>query len=95
MIEQQADQIVKDTLISALENLGGKCDRLYKLADLSEALNRKLNRTEGDPENECIKENIDKSHHDIVGLFNQVAEKMEEQINLIQANLNYAIEMID
>jgi hypothetical protein len=89
-------QVERQTLIQALERLDYKCIQLRELAGLTEKLNEKLNRTEGNPKGEddrMQKESV--VERNIVELFNLIADKMETQINIIGNNTENSMSMID
>ena len=86
----------RQTLIQAFERLDHKCTQLRELAGLTERLNEKLNRTEGNPK--CEDERMQKEsvvERNIVELFNLIADKMETQINVIGNNTEKSMQMID
>ena len=84
------------TLMQAFDRLAKGCSQLQELAELTEKLNDKLNRTEGLPkvdENESTKEA--ENNMNIVELFNFIAKKMEIHMNAIGTNTESAMSMID
>jgi|TARA_R110000851_G_scaffold145114_4_gene284440 hypothetical protein len=86
----------RQTLIQAFERLDHKCSQLSELAELTERLNEKLNRTEGRsrPEGDvAVKQKED--NRNIVEMFNFIADRMEVQINEIGNNTEKALKMID
>lgn len=86
----------RQTLIQAFERLDHKCAQLREVAELTERLNEKLNRTEG--HTKCDKDRTQKEsvvERNIVELFNFIADKMETQINVIGKNTQRSMEMID
>tara|TARA_R110002124_G_C8529107_1_gene477117 strand:+ start:106 stop:399 length:294 start_codon:yes stop_codon:yes gene_type:complete len=93
----KAEQPVeRQTLIQAFERLDHKCSQLRELAELTEKLNEKLNRTEGHlkcEDDSSVKQMED--NRNIVELFNLIADKMEVQINAIGNNTENAMRMID
>ena len=86
----------RQTLTQALERLYHKCDQLAEVARLTEKLNDKLNRTEGQPKyEEDIRKGESYNERNIVELFNLIADKMDIQINVILSNTEYAMSMIE
>lgn len=85
----------KPTLIHAYERLQQKCTQLRQLADLTERLNQKLNRTEEDPKDDEKGKEEGLAKLNIVELFNLIADKMGVQINEIGRNTELSIQMID
>ena len=93
-LEEQVEE--RQTLIQAFERLELRCSQLSELAGLTERLNEKLNRTEGDPK--CEDEpsvNHKQQNRNIVELFNLIADEMGVQINAIGNNTEAAMRMID
>jgi hypothetical protein len=90
-------QVKQGTLMQAFERLENKCLQLSEVANLTERLNEKLNRTEGNSKCEDVKgiENSSLVERNIVELFNLIAEKMETQINVIGNNTDKSMQMID
>ena len=93
----KAEQLVeRQTLIQAFERLDYKCNQLRELAELTERLNEKLNRTEGHPRcEEGASLTMEEDSRNIVELFNLIADKMEVQIHVIGNNTEKAMRMID
>ena len=86
----------RQTLIQAFERLDHKCTQLREVAELTERLNEKLNRTEGHPK--CVDDMAKKEiavEMNIVELFNLIADKMETQINVIGNNTERSMQMIE
>mgnify|MGYP003652500537 CR=1 FL=1 len=96
-MEVKAEVKESQTLMNALDALSFRLGQLRNLNELTNTLNSKLNRTEGDPicEKEDYKETSIKHNRNIVELFYLVADKMEEQINIIGINTENSIRMID
>jgi hypothetical protein len=88
----------KSTLMNALGRLTEKTEMLKNVVAMSGQLNRKLKRTE-----ECgIPTNCDKSPEkgpnpplDLVGLFNNIADQLYDQINILGNNIDQSINTIE
>jgi len=88
--------VQKQTLIQAFERLDEKCAQLKEVAIMTEKLNQKLNRTEAHPMCADKKpQNEDIVKRNIVEMFNFIADKMEEQINVIGSNTECSMRMIE
>ena len=91
---QATQEDSRPTLMQVLERLENKCEQLREVAKMTEKLNQKLNRTEGDPKTEKgqLKESNEKN---IVELFDNICDKMDEQINTIGNNTERSMGMIE
>ena len=93
---ETANACVKKSLTNSLGRLQNKADRLSELERLSERLYDKMLRTEDMPkkelENTCEKL---QSKPDIIDMFNNVDDRIENLMNLISNNLDRVIAMID
>ena len=86
----------RKTLMQAFERLDYKCSELRDVADMTERLYEKLNRTEWHPKcNELLTQKEIVVERNIVELFNLIAEKIEVQINVIGNNTEKSMIMID
>lgn len=85
------------TLMQAFERLTQKCSELKDVAQLTERLNRKLNRTDGRPESieASLVQKEPSTEKNIVELFNSIADKMDVQIHVIGNNTELSMRMID
>ncbi len=95
MKDCKVTQQERQTLIQAFERLDQKCVQLREVAGLTERLNEKLNRTEGQPRDEAEKAKEGPVQLNIIELFNLIADKMEVQINVIGNNTELSMQMID
>ena len=91
---QSTHEDLRPTLMQVLERLENKCEQLREVAEMTEKLNQKLNRNEGDskPEKCQLKESNEKN---IVELFDNIGDKMDEQINTIGNNTERSMGMIE
>jgi hypothetical protein len=95
--EKECQATQKDsrpTLMLVLERLENKCEQLREVAEMTEKLNQKLNRNEGDPKPEkCqLKESNEKN---IVELFDNICDRMDEQMITIANNTDRSMGMIE
>ena len=95
--EKECQATQKDprpTLMLVLERLENKCEQLRQVAEMTEKLNQKLNRNEGHPKpDKCqLKESYEKN---IVELFDNICDKMDEQIITIGNNTDRSMGMIE
>ena len=94
--ELRADQpMERKTLINAFERLHTRCNQLEEVANLTERLTAKLNRTEDEPKLMKDQDKEESRRMDIVDLFNSIADEMEVQINRIGGNTEDAINIIE
>ena len=97
MKSHNTEALKKDrTLMDAYERLMGRCVQLSEVSELTERLNRKLNRTE--EMESCIKDEPSTEvafQRNIVELFNSISDKMEMEIKLIVSNTQQSMGMID
>ena len=91
---QTTQEDSRPTLMQVLERLENKCEQLREVAEMTEKLNQKLNRNEGDskPEKCQLKESNEKN---IVELFDNICDKMDEQIITIGHNTERSMGMIE
>ena len=87
------DEVAKRSLMDSYYRLNEKLKRLNQLVQVSNILVDKLERT-------CLIEEKDPDMQkqpllDIIGLFNAVDEKMNACMNVIQTNMEKAIDMIE
>jgi len=86
----------RQTLISVLEKLEFKCSQLSEVAMMTERLNEKLKRTEGQLKcEETMPEKTRAVELNIVELFNAIANKIGIQIDIIGKNTDNSMQMID
>jgi len=85
----------RQTLMQVFERLEQKCMQLREVAGMTEKLNEKLNRTEGQPKCGGDIQKEDVVERNIVELFNLIADEMELQINFIGNNTEKSMKMID
>jgi len=84
------------TLMNALNLLNERCNQLNEIKSMSINLNEKLNRTENHPKGEDrTLVNKDESLKNIVDLFMDVSEELQQHIEIIGFNLNTAINIIE
>jgi hypothetical protein len=83
------------TLMQVLDRLNEKCGQLEEVAGMTERLNEKLNRTEGDPKPEESQTKQKVTQRNIAELFDMVCERMDEQIQVIDNNTDRSIRMIE
>ena len=84
------------TLITALEKLEEINDQLKHLKRLSIKLNEKFNRTEGSLESaELLKKQPDIKRPNLIELFMDLTDDMQESINEIGNNTECVLSMID
>ena len=100
MKSHNTEALKKDrTLMDAYERLLDRCLQLSEVSELTERLNKKLNRTEGMVS--CGKNDPDEqnkeSHYErnIVELFDSISDKMEMEIELIGSNTQRSMRIID
>lgn len=96
MNDCKATQVERQTLIQVFERLEQRCLQLREVADMTERLKEKLNRTEGQPKpEEGNKGKEPESQKNIIELFNSIANEMETQTNRIGNNTDFSMQMID
>ena len=95
MNELQAESVEKRTLMIAVSLLEDRYRQLTQLSELTGLLNEKLNRTEGDIKCDNDIKKQETINYDIVELFYNLSEKLEEQINIIGGNTERSMSMID
>ena len=89
--------VSQKTLMLALDNLRNKAERLDSIAELSNTLKRKMNRTDGTPTGQS-KEDAQEGNakqSDIIDLFNNVSGDIGISISVIEQNLDRVIAMIE
>jgi hypothetical protein len=84
------------TLMDAYERLLNRCVQLSEVSELTQRLNKKLNRTDGILSCKTDEE-VKETHHErnIVELFDSISDKMEMEIELIGSNTQRSMGMID
>ncbi|MDA3856290.1 MAG: hypothetical protein PF569_08585 [Candidatus Woesearchaeota archaeon] len=96
-MSQTDSPVEKRTLLSARKRLQTRAKELNDLVRMSETLIEKFNRTEGEEakkeSSELIPENIE--HPDLIGIFDDITSKMENDINILGSNLRQALNLID
>jgi len=95
---QQAvdNQLVNSqNLMQVFEKLDNRCSALREVAGMTERLQEKLNRTQGQPKDPSTLEKEDLTERNIIELFDLIAEKMAVEIDIIGNNTENSMAMID
>ena len=87
----------KKTLMNAVERLNGTANRFDELSKLSERLVAKFERTEDMPcKTEIMGDKECKSSQpDIIDLFNDINNRLDNLLNKIGSNVERVVNMID
>lgn len=87
---------VKKTLMNSVENLSNTSNNIFDLLRLSEILIKKMERTEGIPEDSPVKVEEKLDHQPtMIDLFDGINDNMSSNISALRRNLQKVIDMVD
>lgn len=93
------EPMVKKSLMNALNNLERKASALVDLANFSDEVVEKLNnpRPHPEPVDDCGKEKTcdDAKQHDLIDLFNLVADRIDNATHRVGSNIEQIKSIIE
>ena len=98
MNDLECQPTVKKTLINAVERLNATADRFDELSKFSEMMVAKFERTEDMPRKSEDTGDVEcksSKHPDIIDLFNDINNRLDNLLNQIGSNVERVINMID